>query len=136
MSTVRAVSTFPWPMLAQGVLVAAALYVPTTLVDHDADARAGFRTLSTRLGPRRASLIGWWCWCAANLGAILLCATNTVIPRDLIPLVGVATPCLVAEYAALITWPRTGLPVVRGIVITSATFFAVNVAFAIEYTRH
>jgi chlorophyll synthase len=122
-------------MLLQGVLVAAALYVPTTLVDHDADAHAGFRTIATRLGPRRASAIGLTCWSAANVGAVVSSATNTVMPRSLLPFVAVAAPILVIEYAALVAWPRTGLPVVRGLVVTSLTFFAVNAVFAVVYTH-
>ena len=44
-SVVRPLASFPWVMLAQGMAVAVALYVPTTLVDHEADAAAGYQTL-------------------------------------------------------------------------------------------
>jgi 4-hydroxybenzoate polyprenyltransferase len=134
-ASVRSLNGFPWPMLAQGVLVAAALYIPTTLVDFDADAAAGLRTIATRLGPRRTALIGLGSWIAANVGAVVLAALDIVIPRTLLPFLAIAAVGLVAEYAVLIVRPRVGLRLVRGIVITSVTFFAANLVFAIQYTR-
>src|SRR3954468_816232 len=50
---VRSPADFPWVMLVVGLLVATALYVPTTLVDYDADHEVGYTTIATTWGPRR-----------------------------------------------------------------------------------
>lgn len=46
------VDGFPWPISALGFMAVAALYLPTTMVDHDADGRVGIRTTAVALGRR------------------------------------------------------------------------------------
>lgn len=127
-------AAFPFWLLWQGLLVGVAIYVPTTLVDHAADAASGTRTLATHLGPARAYRIGAVAWLAANVGALGLAWTDTVLTRSFFPVLAVFVPVLLAEYHVLIGRARDPVERVRGIVVTSATFLAVNLLFALLYT--
>jgi 4-hydroxybenzoate polyprenyltransferase len=127
-------ASFPWPFAPQGLLVAAAIYVPTTLVDHDADLRAGYSTLATHLGPRRAYLVGWWSWVLCNVGALALSWNGLYIPRAMFPLLLIFVPLLLFEYHQLIGRATSSVERVKGIFVCSATFLAVNLVFALMYT--
>jgi chlorophyll synthase len=131
----RPIASFPWIMLAQGVMVAVALYVPTTLVDHDADLAVGYATLSTRLGYEHAYHIGFAAWTSACIGAAALSALDVVIPKQMLPVLVVAAPVLIAAYHFLIGRAHGPAQVVRGIVIVSWMFIVANVTFALMYTR-
>ena len=133
-SVARPTLDFPFPFVPQSLLVAVAVYVPTTLVDHDADRAAGYLTLATHLGPRRAYLVGWWSWVLCNLGALLLSWNGWVIPRAMFPILLVFVPLLVYEYHAFIGKARTPEEMVKGIVLCSLTFLCVNMVFALMYT--
>lgn len=124
----------PFVFLPQGLLVAAAVYIPTTLVDHDADRAAGYATFATTLGRAPAYRVGLACWVAANLGAILLAWNGLVIPRAMLPLLLIFAPLLVYEYHAFIGKARDGPAMVQGIILCSLTFLAVNLVFALMYT--
>ncbi len=124
----------PWVFLPQGLLVGAAVYVPTTLIDHDADRAAGYLTLATHLGPERAYRIGWWAWIAANAGAVGLSWAGWIIPRAMLPILIIFTPVLLWEYHVFIGRARTPGDVMRGIILCSLTFLAVNLVFALLYT--
>lgn len=129
------VTEFPWPFIPQSLLVATAIYVPTTLVDHDADKESGYLTLATHLGPRRAYLVGWWAWVLCNAGALLLSWNGWIIPQAMLPLLALFVPLLLFEYHALIGKARSGEERVKGIVVCSLTFLAVNLVFALMYTQ-
>ena len=133
-SVTRPLSSFPWAMLAQGVAVAVALYVPTTLVDHRADLAAGYDTLTTRLGYHRAYQIGLIAWTAACVNAVVLSALDLVIPRQMLLVLVFAAPALVAAYHLLIGRARGPAQLVRGIIVISWMFLAPNVMFALIYT--
>lgn len=124
----------PWEFLPQGLLVAAAIYIPTTLVDHDADRAAGYSTFATTLGRARAYRIGFACWVAANLGALYLAAADLVLPRAMLPLLLIFCPLLVYEYHAFIGKARDGPAMVQGIILCSLTFLCVNLVFALMHT--
>lgn len=128
------VASFPFAFAPQAVLVGIAVYVPTTLVDRAADAASGYHTLATHLGSRRAYAVGWWAWVASNAGALLLSWTGTVIPRAMFPLLVIFAPLLVGEYHAFIGRARDGPEMVKGIVLCSFTFLAVNLVFILTYT--
>lgn len=130
----RPLAEAPWPFLPQGLLVAAAVYVPTTLVDRDADAHAGYATFATTLGPRRAYLVGFACWILANLGAILLSSLDLILPRAMLPILLIFCPLLVYEYHAFIGKAPAGPEMAKGIVLCSLTFLAVNLVFVLMYT--
>jgi 4-hydroxybenzoate polyprenyltransferase len=127
-------STAPYWVAPQGLLVAAALYVPTTLVDHEADARIGYLTLATQLGPRRAYRIGFLAWVLANVGALVLSAKDLFIPHRMLPLLLIFNPLMVWQYHQFIGRAKTPQDRVWGIVLCSLTFFAVNLVFALMYT--
>jgi lycopene elongase/hydratase (dihydrobisanhydrobacterioruberin-forming) len=130
----RPLVSFPWIMLAQGVAVAVALYVPTTLVDHDADLAAGYDTLSTRLGYAGAYQLGLVAWTCACVGAAVLSFLDVVIPKQMLPILVVAAPVLAAAYHFLIGRARESAQLVRGIIVVSWMFLVPNVMFALMYT--
>jgi chlorophyll synthase len=126
---------FPWEVAVLGFLAAVALYIPTTLVDHEADRQAGYTTFATAVGPRRAYVVGLVAWVLACGLALGLAATETLFPGRMLPMLVVGVPVLVLEYVLLIGRPVTGLPVFRGLVIVSFTFLVVNADFVALYGR-
>jgi len=124
----------PWAFLPQGILVAAAVYVPTTIVDLAPDAHAGYATFATKLGRDRAYRVGFACWVAANLGALLLSSLGLILPRAMLPILAIFCPLLVYEYHAFIGKARDGPEMVKGVILCSLTFAAVNAVFALLYT--
>jgi lycopene elongase/hydratase (dihydrobisanhydrobacterioruberin-forming) len=130
----RSPGDFPWYVLPQGLLVASALYVPTTLVDADSDRRSGYRTITTTLGDRRAYFLGWTAWVLSCGGAVLLAALDVLVPRPMLLVFAVTMPVLLWEYHVLIGRARDPAGIVRGIVVCSVTFLASNSLFALMYT--
>lgn len=130
----RPLAEAPWPFLPQALLVAAAIYVPTTLVDHDADKAAGYATFATTLGRRRAYLVGFACWTLCNLGAVALSALGLVLPRVMLPLLLVFCPLMVYEYHMFIGRAQTPVEMVKGVILCGLTFCAVNLVFVLLYT--
>jgi chlorophyll synthase len=128
------ITNFPWWFLLQSVAVVVALYVPTTLVDLDADLAAGERTIATQLGRERAYQLGWSAWLIAAAGTLVLAVTGTVIPRSLLWVYAVAVPMLVAAYHVLIGRAATSEAMVRGIVAISFAFLVPSAAFAFVYS--
>lgn len=128
------VADFPGWFLLQSAAVVVALYVPTTLVDLDADLAAGDRTIATRLGRERAYRLGWSAWLIAAAGTLVLTATGTVIPRSLLGVYAVTVPMLVAAYHLLIGRAATSAAMVHGIVALSFAFLVPSVAFAFVYS--
>lgn len=124
-------SQAPWPFLPQGLLVAAAVYVPTTLVDYESDLAAGYLTFATRLGRDAAYKVGFACWVVSNAGAIALSAADVILPRAMLPLLLLFVPLLVYEYHAFIGKARDGPEMIKGIILCSLTFLCVNLAFAL-----
>jgi lycopene elongase/hydratase (dihydrobisanhydrobacterioruberin-forming) len=135
-SLVRPMGAFPHWFVVQGLLVAVALYVPSTLVDFDADRAFGGQTLATVLGFRRAYLVGWGAWLAANGGMLVMSAADYVVPRSILPVLVGCTAGLVAEYHWLIGRARTSAAMVRGIVALSVTFLVPSAVFGLAYTGH
>jgi chlorophyll synthase len=114
------------------VLVGAALYVPTTLADHDADLATGYRTVAVRLGPRVTYRIGLACWVAAGLLSVVLAATGTVIPRRMLPFEAVTVPGLVLGYHLILRRHRS----IRRIAAVSFLFLVPSAIFAVTYVAH
>lgn len=125
---------FPWWFLPPSAAVLVALYVPTTLVDLDADRAAGEQTIATRLGRDRAYRVGWVAWLVGGGCTLALAATGTVIPRSLLGLYAVVVPVLVVGYHLLIGRATTSAAMVRGIVVLSCLFLVPSAAFALVYT--
>lgn len=133
-SIVQPLAAFPFAFAPQGVLVAIAVYVPTTLVDLDADRKIGYLTLATHLGRRRAYAIGFWSWVACNVGALLLSWHDIILPRAMFPLLAIFNPLMVGQYHAFIGRARDGPEMVKGIVLCSFSFLAINAVWALMYT--
>jgi chlorophyll synthase len=124
----------PWAFLPQGILVAAAVYVPTTLVDLEPDLAAGYATFATKLGRERAYAVGFACWVAANVGALGLSALDLVLPRRMLPLLLVFCPLLAWQYHQFIGKARDAPAMIQGVILCALTFAAVNALFALMYT--
>ena len=130
----RPLAEAPWEFLPQGLLTAAAVYVPTTLVDHDADKAAGYATFATVLGRANAYRVGLACWVASNVGALVLSYLDIILPRAMFPTLLIFCPLLVYQYHWFIGRARDGVEMVKGVVLCSLTFLAVNLVFALMYT--
>ncbi|WP_204037582.1 UbiA prenyltransferase family protein, partial [Actinoplanes utahensis] len=119
---------FPWQLALIGVLFAAALYVPTTVIDVSADAGAGDETFSVKYGARTAYRIGLCLWGLA-LAVSLFCASrDSLVPREtLIPQL-VMAPVLFAAYAAL-----TRRPSIARLAVVSLLFGIPTAGFAMAY---
>lgn len=123
-------SDFPWLMGLQGTLAAIGLYLPTTLADLEADRAAGYQTVAVRFGPRTTYLIGYAAWIAAATLSVILAATNTIIPRTMLPLELVMVPVLIAAYRKLIG-PHQSF---KGIITLATLFLLPCTTFALTYT--
>lgn len=131
---VRPLSEAPFEFVPQSLLVVVAIYIPTTLVDLDADAAAGYTTIATRLGRSAAYRLGFAAWILSNAGALLLSWNGWVLPRIMLPFLLVFCPLLVWQYHVLIGKARTPDELLRGITVCTFTFLAVNAVFALTYT--
>jgi chlorophyll synthase len=129
-TAVHPLAGFPWAISLQGVLVGAALYVPTTLADHAADVASGYRTVAVRLGPRRAYRLGFAAWTAAAAMSVVLAATGTVIPRRMLPFEAVIVPGLILAYHLLLRTHRS----IPRIAAVSVLFLVPSGIFALTYT--
>jgi chlorophyll synthase len=121
---------FPWLMALQGTLVAAGLYLPTTLADLDADRAAGYQTIAVRLGARTTYRLGFGAWIAAAGLSVVLAAAGTVIPRSMLVLEIVMVPVLVAAYRRFIGPGQT----FKGVIVVASLFLCPCGAFALTYT--
>jgi chlorophyll synthase len=130
----RPLPSFPWAFLPQGLLVAAALYIPTTLVDLEADARSEYPTVATRFGRHVAYEAGFAAWIAANIGAVALSLADHVIPRRMFVVLLLTAPTLVIAYHRLIGAARSPAALVRGIVVVSLLFLVPGTVFVLMYT--
>jgi chlorophyll synthase len=130
----RPVAEFPFAFLPQGLLVATAIYVPTTLWDVEADRASGYLTIATHLGPERTYRIGWWAWVLCNAGALFLSWHGWIIPERMFVLLVIFTPLMLWEYHAFVGGARTQPERVRGMMLCALTFLAVNAVFALMYT--
>jgi chlorophyll synthase len=130
-TAVHPLAGFPWPISLQGVLVGAALYVPTTLADYRTDLASGYRTVAVRLGPRLTYRLGLAAWTAAAGLSVVLAATGTVIPRRMLPFEAVTVPGLILAYHLLLRRHRS----VPRIAVVSVLFLVPSAVFALTYTH-
>lgn len=96
------IAGFPWLFAVQGVLIGAALYLPTTLVDHRADQARGYRTIAVRLGRRTTYRLGFASWIAAAALSAGLALADQIIPRHMFGFELVMVPPLIASYHLLL----------------------------------
>jgi len=124
-------SGFPWAIAVQGVLVGAALYLPTTLADYHCDLVIGYRTIAVRLGPAPTYRLGLAAWTAAGLLSVTLAATDTVIPRHMLPFEAATVPGLILAYHLLLRRHQSTLRIAA----VSILFLIPSVIFALTYTH-
>ncbi|HEX7745789.1 MAG TPA: UbiA family prenyltransferase [Micromonosporaceae bacterium] len=101
----RPVEDYPVEMAVLGLLLAAALYVPTTVMDFAADAVAGEPTAAVRWKPRACYWLGLTLWSLATVVWLTCCHLDLIVRRDSWILQTVAAPILVAVYAAVTRKP-------------------------------
>lgn len=99
-SLYRPVDDYPAVMVLLGLLLAAALYVPTTVMDADADVVAGDPTAAVRWKPRACYRLGLALWSSATVVWLACCHLDLIVRRDSWALQTMAAPILVAIYAA------------------------------------
>lgn len=133
-TVVRPLDGFPWIMVVEGVLVAVALYVPTTVTDYRADLASGYRTIAVRLGPRVAYRLGLAAWTLSCAIAVTLAATGHVFPHRLLWVQAVSAPVLIGVYHRYLGRAREPGEVLHGIIVVSWVFLVPYLAFALTYT--
>ncbi|MEW2357531.1 UbiA family prenyltransferase [Spirillospora sp. NPDC029432] len=133
-TVVRPIEGFPWIMAAEGVLVAAALYIPTTITDYRADLASGYRTIAVRLGPRGAYRIGLAAWTLSCVQAVALAGFGHVFPHRAFWVQALFAPVLVWVYHRLLGRAREPGEVLHGIAVVSWVFLVPYLVFALMYT--
>jgi chlorophyll synthase len=123
-SLYRPVLDYPPTLLVLGLLVGAALYLPTTVLDLRADAAAGDRTFAVRFGGRTAYLVGLVCWCAAVAGWLVWCRLSDLLSPAQVDLQVVLCLILVPLYAVLAARPS-----IPRLAVVSGGFVGPAVAF-------
>jgi chlorophyll synthase len=96
----RPATDFPPPMILLGLLLAAALYLPTTVLDLAADRAAGDRTAAVRWQPRACYRAGLTLWAAAIALWLICCHQELLAPGTATPTQTLMAPILLAAYAA------------------------------------
>ena len=120
---------FPWPIAVVGALAVAALYLPTTLVDQDADHRAGLRTTAVALGRRATFELGFALWAGSAVLAFGLAAAGVVIDMSLVPVHLVITPALLTLYRVLLK----DRPSFRAVLVVAGLYIVPCTAFVVTY---
>ncbi len=87
------------PVLALlGLLLAAALYLPTTVLDRDADRSAGCVTAAVRWSPAACHRAGLALWTTATVLWLAVCHLGVLVVRDSWWLQTAAAPALIVVY--------------------------------------
>lgn len=100
----RPLLDYPPALAVTGTLIAVALYVPTTVIDRDADRRAGDRTFAVRFGPRISYLTGLAAWVVSTSLWLVGCARG-LVPAEQLPWHAICCVTMLALYAALMRRP-------------------------------
>ena len=119
------------PVLALlGLLLAAALYVPTTVLDRAADRAAGCVTTGVRWSPAACHRLGVGLWTAATVLWLAVCHLGVLVVRDGWWVQTAAAPVLVVVYAVCARRPTIGRMAVVAAVfaVPAADFLAACVA--------
>jgi 4-hydroxybenzoate polyprenyltransferase len=126
----RPVADYPPVMVALGLLLAAAMYLPTTVMDLDADRVAGNATAAVRWQPRQCYRLGVTLWAAAIAVWLACCHLELLVPGQASPIQDLMAPVLLAVYAVLArrpTIPRMAV-VAMTFALPAADFLAACVA--------
>jgi chlorophyll synthase len=95
----RPVGGYPLVLAVLGLLLAAALYLPTTVLDADADRVAGDATAAVRWRATGCYRAGLLLWTAATALWLACCHLDVLVARDSWTLQTVTAPALVVVYA-------------------------------------
>jgi lycopene elongase/hydratase (dihydrobisanhydrobacterioruberin-forming) len=101
----RPVTGYPPVLALLGLLLAAALYLPTTVLDRAADRRAGYETSAVRWAPESCYRAGVALWAAATVIWLAVCHLGVLVVRDSWWLQTLTAPLLVRLYAAMARRP-------------------------------
>ncbi|MEV0718784.1 UbiA family prenyltransferase [Asanoa sp. NPDC050611] len=101
----RPVLDYPPVLVVLGLLLAAALYLPTTVMDRFADQAAGYATSAVRWTASACHRAGLLSWTVANAVWLACCHLDVFVARDSWLLQTIAAPLLVAGYAGLTRRP-------------------------------
>ena len=123
-------SGFPWPIAVVAAMGVAALYLVTTVVDHDSDRAAGIRTTAVVLGPRATSELGFALWAGSAVLALVLAILGIVVEPSLIPVHLVLIPVLLVLYRILVIRKR---PTFRAVTLLAAAYLLPCTAFILTY---
>ena len=127
-----------WKVTYESIaLYSSPAYLTMCLVVDLARTGALARIISFRLDPalgyKRAHYLGLFLFACACLLCVGMCAANYVIPQRMLPIQIAATPVLLGSYHWLLVNARGPESVVRGAVVVTLLFCAVNVTFAATY---
>jgi 4-hydroxybenzoate polyprenyltransferase len=95
----RPVTGYPPALVLLGLLLAAALYLPTTVLDRSADRAAGIGTAAVRWRPGSCYRAGLGLWTAATAIWLACCHLGVLVERDSWWLQTISAPILVVVYA-------------------------------------
>jgi 4-hydroxybenzoate polyprenyltransferase len=101
----RPATDYPPVLALLGLLLAAALYLPTTVLDRAADERAGYETSAVRWSPESCYRAGVALWAAATALWLAVCHLGVLVVRDSWWLQTLTAPLLVWLYAAMARRP-------------------------------
>jgi lycopene elongase/hydratase (dihydrobisanhydrobacterioruberin-forming) len=126
----RPIGDYPPMMVLLGLLVAAALYVPTTVMDVDADRVAGDATAAVRWTPYACRRLGLALWIAAVAVWLACCHGEVLVARESWPVQDAMAPVLVVVYAAM-----TRRPSIPRMAVVALTFGVTALDFMVAVTR-
>ncbi|GGM31085.1 UbiA family prenyltransferase [Dactylosporangium sucinum] len=127
-SLYRPVTDYPLVMVALGLLLGAALYVPTTVIDVEADRAAGEVTFAVRWTPAGCHRFGVTSWTLAVLLWLACCHLGVLTTRDAWPLQDATAPALVVLYTVLAARPS-----IARMAVVSAAFAVPAADFLLAY---
>lgn len=126
----------PFPVGPTGIvaLAIAAGYLPTVMMDREADASVGLRTTAVALGHRASWILGLEFLVAANVLMAALALGGRYVGPGFLPYLAVF---FAVELVAYAVWVRRPDPatIFRGASVTTAVFFANLGAFLGVYTN-
>ncbi|HEX5995747.1 MAG TPA: UbiA prenyltransferase family protein [Jiangellales bacterium] len=130
-ATTGTIGGYPWPISIVGVLAVAGLYLPTTLVDLEADHRVGVRTTAVALGRRATFEIGFALWAGSAVLSLGLALAGVVIDPGLVPLHAIITPVLLVLYRVLLREPSS----FGAVLVVAGTYAVPCAAFVLTYVE-
>ena len=127
-SLLRPLAEFPWAIAGLGILLGAALYLPTLTIDRASDVAAGYTTSAVRYGAGTVYWLGTVLWGGAALLSMGLCWYDVVFPRQLFPVQCAIAVVMTGAYVSL-----NRRPSFPRLAILSSLFVLCSAAFVASY---